>query len=108
MLAGLRRHFPEAIFISVQTGEGLDALVERIDDLTTEGSVARTLRIPQSEGGLLARIHRQAKILQTDYEGDAVRLVAVLPARLAELCAEFILDDAKIKLSPLAYSLQTR
>ena len=108
VLAGLRRHFPEAIFISVQTGEGLDALVERIDDLTTEGSVARTLRIPQSEGGLLARIHRQAKILQTDYEGDAVRLVAVLPARLAALCGEFILDDPKIKLSPLAYSLQTR
>ena len=52
----------------------LSALVERMDDMTAEGSVALTLRIPQSEGSLLARIHRHARVLQTDYEGDAVRL----------------------------------
>jgi 50S ribosomal subunit-associated GTPase HflX len=82
--------------------------VERMDELATEGSVALTLRIPQSEGSLLARIHRHGRVLQTSYEGDAVRLVAVLPPRLAETCAEFILDDTQIKLAPPAYSLQTR
>jgi GTPase len=107
VLAGLRRHFPEAIFISVYTGEGLGALVERMDDMTAEGSVAVTLRIPQNEGRLLARIHRNARVLHTTYDGDAVQLVAVLPARLAESCAEFILDDAQIKLAASAYSLQT-
>ena len=95
MLGGLRRHFPEAAFISVRTGEGLDELVERMAAMAAEGSVTRTLRIPQSEGALLAKIHRTAKVLQTDYEGDAVRIVAVLPARLAETCAEFILDDGR-------------
>jgi len=108
VLAGLRRHFPEAIFISVYTGEGLSALVERMDDMTAEGSVALTLRIPQSEGGLLSRIHRHARVLQTDYEGDAVRLIAVLPARLAETCAEFVLNDTQIKLAVSAHSLETR
>jgi len=108
VLAGLRRHFPEAIFISVHSGEGLGALVERMDEMTSEGSMALTLRIPQSEGALLARIHRHARVLQTSYEGDAVRLVAVLPARLAETCAEFVLHDTKIKLPVPADSLQTR
>jgi GTP-binding protein HflX len=107
-LAGLRRNFPEGIFISVYTGEGLPALVERIDEMTSEGSVALTLRIPQSEGALLARIHRHGKVLQTAYEEDAVRLVAVLPARLAEACAAFIQSDTQINLAPSAYSLQTR
>jgi GTP-binding protein HflX len=108
VLAGLRRHFPEAIFISVYTGEGLGELVERMDGMTAQGSFARTLLIPQSEGGLLARIHRHAKVLRMDYEGDTVRLLAVLPPRLAEACAEFILEDSQIKPSPSAHSLQTK
>ena len=48
--------------------------------------MTRELLIPQSEGALLARIQRQARVLETAYEGDAVRLIAVLPGRLAESC----------------------
>jgi GTP-binding protein HflX len=88
-LAALRRHFPDALFISVQTGEGLPELVERMAEIVAAGSVTRELLIPQSEGALLARIQRLARVLQTAYEGDAVRLIAVLPSRLAESCARF-------------------
>ena len=89
-LAALRRHFPEALFLSVQTGEGLDELVERMAEMVGHGLVTRELLIPQSAGGLLAQLHREARVLQTTYEGDAVRLVAVLPARLATACENFL------------------
>jgi len=89
-LAVHRRHFPDAVFISVHTGEGIDELIARIAEMADGGAVTCELRIPQGEGGLLARIHRQGRILHTEYEGDAVRLKAVLPARLAETCASFV------------------
>ncbi len=89
-LAVLRRHFPEAVFVSVQTGEGLDELIARMAEMADGGAQTLDLRIPQSEGALLASIHRLGRILSTDYEGDAVRLRAVLPARLAESCAAYV------------------
>jgi len=98
VLAGLRRHFPEAVFLSVHTGEGLDALVERMAGLVANGLVTREFCIPQSAGGLLAQLHRHARVLEATYEGDSVRLVAVLPARLAATCETFLKDEAGKKL----------
>ena len=85
-----RRHFPDAVFISVKTGEGLEELIARMAEMADSGAVQCELRVPQSEGALLASIHRLGRILHTEYEGDAVRLTAVLPARLAETCAAYV------------------
>ena len=93
-LAVHRRHFPDALFISVQTGEGLDELIARMGEMADGGAVTCDLRVPQREGALLASIHRLGRILHTEYEGDAVRLTAVLPARLAESCAPFVVGGA--------------
>lgn len=84
VLAALRRHFPEAVFLSVHTGEGLEELIERMGELVGNGMVTREFHIPHSAGALLAQLHRQARVLETHYEGEDVRVVAVLPARLAE------------------------
>jgi GTP-binding protein HflX len=99
VLTNLRRHFPDAIFLSVRTGEGTEELLARMGDMVANGSVTLELLIPQHEGALLASLHRQARVLETTYEGDAVRLVAVLPARLAESCATFLVDDSTEKAS---------
>ena len=100
-----RRHFPDAVFISVKTGEGLDELIARMAEMADGGATRCELLIPQSEGALLATIHRLGRILSTDYEGDAVRLTAVLPARLAESCAPFLAATAE---KEAADSLQTK
>ena len=90
-LAALRRHFPDAVLISVHTGQGLDELVDRMAEFVANGSVTRELLIPQGEGGILAKLHRHARVLDTAYEGDSVRMVAVLPARLAETLAPYLI-----------------
>jgi GTP-binding protein HflX len=98
-LAGLRRHFPDAVFISVHTGQGLDELVERMAEFVANGSVTRELLIPQGEGGILAKLHRHARVLETAYEGDSVRMVAVIPARLAETLSPYLIDGGAEKSS---------
>jgi len=108
ILAGLRRHFPDAAFISIHTGAGVPALVESIAAQVAEGSVTGELRIPQSEAALIARVHRQAQILETEYLGEQVRIVAVLPARLAAECGEWLIDNEEQKDTRLAESFKTK
>ena len=105
VLVTLRRHFPDALFLSVYTGEGLDELVERMAGLVASGLVTREFRIHQSAGGLLAQLHRHARVLETTYEGDSVRLVAVLPARLAASCENLLKDGGgKNLVSPMIFT----
>ena len=107
-LEGLRRHFPEAQFISVQTGEGLDALLERMGELVSAQAGIHEIWLPQSAGESLARLHRLARILETEYIGDQVRLLAFLPRRLAEEFSEFIVDEADKKAARRALALRSQ
>jgi GTP-binding protein HflX len=108
ILAGLRRHFPEAHFISVHTGAGIEDLVEHMAAEVAGGSLTCELRLPQSASSLLARLHRHAKILETEYIGDEARIVAVLPARMASDYAEWVIEPATDKLPPRPESLETK
>lgn len=93
VLAGLRQHFPDALFLSVHTGEGLDALVARMSEQVANGASVRTLRLPQSAGAMIARLHRSAKVLESVYEGQEVRMTVLLPARMAEEFGEFLVEE---------------
>ncbi len=92
ILTGLRRHFPDAQFISVQTGEGVDGLLERMGELVSAQAAIREIWLPQSDGERIARVHRLSKVIETEYVGDEVRMLALIPARLAVDLAEFIAD----------------
>jgi GTP-binding protein HflX len=85
----------------------MDELIERMGEQVANGSVTRELRIPQSEGELIARLHRQAKVLEMEYLDNEVRLVAVLPMRLAETCSEWFADERSEKPADAPHSLET-
>jgi GTP-binding protein HflX len=78
VLEPLRRQFPDAHFISVHTGEGMDALLEHMAELASSGSKVCTVRLNAADGDRLARLHRSAQVLQTNYDGDVVEILAVL------------------------------
>jgi GTPase len=78
VLEPLRRQFPDAHFISVHTGEGMDALLEHMAELASGGSKVCTVRLNAADGDRLARLHRSAQVLQTTYNGDEVEILVVL------------------------------
>jgi GTP-binding protein HflX len=89
----LRRRFPAAHFVSVHTGEGIDGLLEHMaEEVSGEARICK-LHIPVSQGDKLARLHRSAKVLQTEYTDDSVRVTAVLTARLAADYSAFIQEN---------------
>ena len=76
VLAMLRRHFPGSEYISVKTGQGMEALLERISEFVADDVTTIEVKIPQSRSDLIARLHREAKVLSTEYLGNEVRMVA--------------------------------
>jgi GTP-binding protein HflX len=89
-LHGLHTHFPDALFISVQTGEGLTPLLEKMGELAAPGTLTREFRLPASEAGLIARLHREAQVHQISYDGGDALVTATLPAKLSPDLARFV------------------
>ncbi len=90
VLHGLRTRYPDALFISVHTGEGLDALLAKMGEHASPGTVTRVLRVPPSESSLIARLHRTGKVHEITYDGADALITATLPQRMAEELSGFI------------------
>ena len=80
-LFALRRHFPDAVSVSAQTGEGFDELVERISEFVARGTMTVELRLPSARADLLARLHRDGTVHELEYEDGFTRVVGTLPVR---------------------------
>lgn len=78
-LARLRRHYPEALFISIKTGEGLPELLDRLAQIDNDRLVDLNLRIPQDQYHLVAFLHRSGHVLSQTYEEDAIYIRAAVP-----------------------------
>lgn len=77
----LRRQFPEAVFISVRTGQGLDDLFHRIHDMLIDRVVRLDLSIPLDRMDLVALAHQEGKVLAEDYERGLADIQCVVPKR---------------------------
>jgi GTP-binding protein HflX len=90
--AELANRHGDALLVCAQTGEGLPALVARI-----EQEFARTLRkmellIPYREGGRLAELHELAGDLVREERADGVRVTALLRPAVAARYEPFALS----------------
>jgi GTPase len=90
--AELERRHSGAVLISAITGEGLDALVHRIEDEFARSLREVELLIPYDEGGRLAELHAVAGDLEREDTAEGVRVLARLPATLAARYEPFALS----------------
>ena len=87
--AMLRNNHPEALFVSVHTGEGLDILVEQLGLLVGNDTGEVLLHLPHERSDLMARLHREGVVHETVYEEQFSRIRATVPPRLRELVTPF-------------------
>ncbi len=85
---------PDGILVSALTGEGLDALRERIEEEFRATLRHVDLLLPFAEGGRLAELHEVAGDLERTDTADGVRVRARVPAGVAERFARFAVDGA--------------
>jgi GTP-binding protein HflX len=86
----LRSHHPEALFISVHTGEGLEELVKQLGGLVDAGTQEILLHLPHDRSDLLARLHREATVHHIDYEEEFIRIQASVQERFRQTLEPFI------------------
>lgn len=89
-LFALRRHFPDAVAVSAQTGEGMKELVERISEFVARGTMTVELRLPSERADLLARLHRDGTVHELNYEDGFTRVVGTLPVRALDVFAPYL------------------
>jgi GTP-binding protein HflX len=82
------RH-PDAVVVSAVTGEGLDALRQRIEDEFANSLRRIDILLPYAEGGRLAELHEYAADLEREDTAEGVRIRASVPPTVADRYAVF-------------------
>jgi GTP-binding protein HflX len=89
--AGLREGLGRPLAISARSGDGLAELLERIDEaLQADPMVEARMRIPQSEGEVIAALEAGAVIRGRKYEGNLVRMEISGPESLVGRFKKFV------------------
>lgn len=68
----------DSVTVSAYTGDGMEALLSRIEAVLDRGKKRVVLRLPYDRGGILESLHREAEVLRTEYRDDCIEVEAVL------------------------------
>ena len=82
-----------ALPISAATGEGLDALLRRVEQELARRRRPVRLLLPYSQGGWLDTLHSQAYVERVDYETDGIAVDAVCDETLAGRLKPYLRED---------------
>jgi GTPase len=91
-LATLDRKFPGALHLSAVTGSGLEDLLKACSRVLADRVRCNDYRIPQQRADLVSLLHREAKVLSTNYQDDDILVRAVVPPTIAGRLQEFATD----------------
>jgi GTP-binding protein HflX len=84
----------ETVYVSAAQRLGMERLLAAIDERVQIDSIQRlTVRIPQSEGKLLAQIEARARILARAYRDSAVQMEVEAPESLARSLQRFVVSE---------------
>jgi GTP-binding protein HflX len=75
---GIHPRGDAVVDISAKTGEGLDALLKKIEERLSKTRRKVVLRLPYSKGGALEVLHQEAAVARVDYLEDCIEVEAVV------------------------------
>lgn len=82
-----------ALPISAATGEGLDALLQRMEQELSRRQRCVRLLLPYDQGGWLDILHSQAQVRKVDYEAGGIAVEAVCGETLAGRLQPYLRED---------------
>ncbi len=86
------KRFPGSVAISARTGRGVAGLVQALEDELGAWRFRSRFRVPLSEAGLIAEIHRIGHVLELRYEGEFALIVAHTPPQLQQKLSGFAVE----------------
>jgi len=82
-LAALRRREPDALIVSAHTGEGIEALLARLDARLPRPEIEVDVVVPYDRGDLVAAAHAEGEVLSQEHLPEGTRLRARVRPELA-------------------------
>ena len=87
---GILPHGEDVVCISAKSGEGTQALLDRLSEMLSRGMTRLSLFLPYSNAGILDTLQREAVVKSAEYTDEGIAVEAVVPAALAGKLREFI------------------
>jgi GTP-binding protein HflX len=84
------KRFPNSVAISARTGEGVNKLVQALENTLSSWRLRSRFRVPVNESALIAEIHRVGHVLELRYEGSDALILAHVPPELAQKLERYI------------------
>ena len=78
---GLVRPDGECVYISASTGQGVDLLLQRMEDMLHDGLRRVTFLIPNAKQGLMSKLYENATVESVEYGAEGVTVTAVVDAK---------------------------
>ena len=75
--------------ISAKSGEGIDTLLQKVEEIIHQGKSKVTFVIPNSEQGALNILYKNATVESVDYGYDGVTVVAIVDAKVRGMLKKY-------------------
>ncbi|MGH8794729.1 MAG: GTPase HflX, partial [Stackebrandtia sp.] len=92
-LLPLRTDWPEAMFVSAHTGEGIDKLRSVIEQKLPRPAVALRVCVPYSRGDLVNRVRRKGEVDDVEHRDDGTVMNVRVDLALAAELEPFVVDE---------------
>ncbi|HVK44783.1 MAG TPA: GTPase HflX [Micropruina sp.] len=93
-MTALRTQYPDAVFVSARTGEGMDALRQRVEQRLPRPAVEVRVLLPYDRGDLVNKIHTSGEIISLQHTGEGTEVEGLVNRNLAAELAEYaVVDD---------------
>jgi len=88
--ADVRERGDNIVEISAKTGQGIDTLLQKIEERLSSAKKKVTLRLPYDRAGMVEIVHREGVVTDTRYLEDCIELDAVVDPALHGKVKEYI------------------
>lgn len=92
---GMAHGKEHVVYISAASGQGIDMMMQKIEDMLHEGQRRVTFFFPNAKQGLISKLYENATVENVEYGSDGVTVTAVVDAKTYGPLRSF--DTAPVK-----------
>jgi GTP-binding protein HflX len=81
------------VFVSAATGEGIEELTERLEEIIANGKTTETFKFPPSDFSSINLLYKEASVISVDYTYDGALVTASVDARVKGMLSRFIVKS---------------
>ena len=93
---GLAHGKEHVAYISAATGQGVEQMLLKIEEMLHEGSRRATFFIPNDQQKWVAKLYAAATVEDVEYGADGVRVTAVVDAQTYGQLRNFDVDKTEV------------